>query len=183
MIQKMPSPVGHALGGLTVGLLLARDPRWRLPLACAVAATLPDLDLLLPIVHRGPTHSVTAAAVAGLLMFAVGRSKVSDRWRLAAGVGLAVLLHVVFDWLSQDSTDPRGVMALWPWTSTYFVSDLDLFNAVDRRYWRPGFLRRNTIALTREILILAPVVLLVLLSRRRIRALSSVRGDPQRPSV
>ena len=177
MIQKMPSPVGHALGGLTVGLLLARDPTWRLPLACALAATLPDLDLVLPVAHRGPTHSVTAAVVAGLAMMVAGRG------RLAVGVGLAVLTHLTFDWLSQDSTDPRGVMAWWPWTSTYYVSDLDVFNAVDRRYWRPGFVRRNTIALARELLILGPFVVFILLSRRRSRGLSSVRDDPQRPSA
>jgi len=47
-------------------------------------------------------------------------------------------------------------MALWPLTSAYYVSDLNIFNAVDRRYWLPGFWRRNGIALLRELSIHGP---------------------------
>src|SRR5688572_26614979 len=105
MIQKMPSPVGHVLGGATVGLLLARDPGWRLPIICAVAATLPDADFLLPVAHRGPTHSLVGALAAGAAALALSRVFTSAAsWRLAAAVALAVLTHVLFDWLSEDSS-------------------------------------------------------------------------------
>jgi hypothetical protein len=165
--EEMPSPVGHALGGLIVGSLVARRSRWMGLAACAAAATLPDADLLLPIAHRGPTHSL----VAGLCTFAVvwlllgwGRGR-SDRAGIAVALSLSVLSHVLFDWLGEDSSTPRGVMALWPFSHAYYVSDLNVFAAADRRYWLPGFWRRNMIALTREILILGPLTWVVMKRR------------------
>ena len=80
--------------------------------------------------------------------------------RIAAAVGLAVLSHVLLDWLGKDSSTPRGLMALWPWTPAYYISDLNLFNAVDRRYWLEGFWRRNAIAVAKEVAILLPAVIL-----------------------
>ncbi|MEO6214161.1 MAG: metal-dependent hydrolase [Vicinamibacterales bacterium] len=159
IIEKMPSPLGHALGGAIVGSLVARRPGWAVLAVCAAAAALPDVDILLPMRHRGATHSVTAALVgfgAALLLLAVKGVK-ADRVRLASAVGLAVLSHVLLDWLGEDSSTPRGVMALWPFSIAYYVSDLNVFAAVDRRYWSPGFLRRNTIALARELGILIPL--------------------------
>ena len=89
--------------------------------ACAVAATLPDLDILLPIPHRGPTHSLAAAGLvfgAALLILGGTRWK-ADRVRLAAVVALGVLSHTLLDWLGADSSRPRGVMALWPVSTAY----------------------------------------------------------------
>ena len=153
-----------------------------MPVACGVAAALPDIDFLLPLVHRGPTHSIAAAIAAGVGVFSVVSllsGKVTGR-RTAAVVGLAVLSHALLDWLGQDSSTPRGVMALWPISSAYYISDLNLFNAVDRRYWLDGFWWRNTVAVAREVLILAP---LVWISRYRNRVRTSARGDPPRPSA
>lgn len=161
VIEEMPSPIGHVLGGIAVAYAAGHRGDWRLPALCAVAATLPDVDFLLPLPHRGPTHSIAAAVIvfiATLAVVAVAAGK--GRARIASAVGLAVLSHVLLDWLGEDSSAPRGVMALWPLTSAYYVSDLNIFNAVDRRYWLPGFWRRNTIALAWEMLILGPIAML-----------------------
>ena len=139
----MPSPVGHVLGGIAVGFLASRDRGWRLPVVCGVVAALPDIDFLLPLPHRGPTHSIAAAVAAfavTLAITSVAREQL-PRLRVATAIGLAVLSHVLFDWLGQDSSTPRGLMALWPLTSTYYVSEVNVFNAVDRRYWLDGFWR------------------------------------------
>ncbi|HXG55991.1 MAG TPA: metal-dependent hydrolase [Vicinamibacterales bacterium] len=162
----MPSPIGHVLGGVAVAYVMGGRGGWRLPAVCAVAAALPDIDFLLPLPHRGPTHSIAAAVIvcaATLALVAAGKG----RARIASAVGLAVLSHVLLDWLGEDSSAPRGVMALWPLTSAYYVSDLNLFHAVDRRYWLPGFWWRNTVAISRESLILGPVAILAALTAKR----------------
>ena len=163
----MPSPVGHALGGLVVGSLAVRRPSWLILTACAAAAALPDIDLLLPVTHRGPTHSLSAAVCAfGIAWLVVRRRHGAAGRRIALALGLAVLSHVLLDWLGEDSSTPRGVMALWPFSQAFYVSDLNVFAAADRRYWLPGVWRRNLFALAREILILGPLTWLVM--RRRV---------------
>lgn len=62
---RVPSPVGHVLGGAIVGLVVVPSAvRW-----CLVAAAAPDLDFLWGR-HNMETHSLGAAAAAGLLVFA-----------------------------------------------------------------------------------------------------------------
>jgi inner membrane protein len=178
----MPSPVGHILGGIAVGSLASRSAGWTLPVICGLAAALPDLDLLLPVAHRGPTHSLAAAVGGGMVAFAIAipfRARVSPL-RAAAAVGLALVSHALLDWLGQDSSTPRGLMALWPITSSYYISDLDLFRAVDRRYWLEGFWRRATISVLWEIVILLPVVWI---SRYKSLVRSSDRAAPRQPFV
>ena len=158
----MPSPIGHALGGLAVGFLLNPRAHWRLLAACAVAAALADADFLLPLRHRGPSHSVGATALAGLATYVwlkLARPR-SDAGLVALVIALAYGTHVLCDWLGADSSTPRGLMSLWPFSSAFYISDLDVFHSVDRRYWLDGFWRRNAMAVAREIALLAPIVAL-----------------------
>jgi hypothetical protein len=74
---------------------------------------------------------------------------------------------VLFDWLGSDDTPPLGVMALWPLTSTFYFADAFVFEAISRRYWLPGFIGHNLWAITREILMLGPMV--AILSFRKVR--------------
>jgi inner membrane protein len=156
----MPSPVGHALGGLAVGLVVSSRPEWRWLALCACAAMLPDADFLLPIRHRGPTHSIGAAAIAGATAFAWLKlsADARDAARLSLAIGTAYATHVLLDWLGADSSTPRGLMALWPFTTAFFISDLDVFSSVDRRYWLDGFWRRSATSLVRELAVLVPLV-------------------------
>src|SRR5262249_44174885 len=70
--------------------------------------------------------------------------------------------HVLLDWLGTDRTPPSGVTALWPFSSAYYYSALDIFPAVDRRYWVPGFLYRAFISIVWELVVLLPITGLVL---------------------
>ena len=169
IIIRMPSPIGHALAGIAVGALIARRPDWRLLAVTAVAAALPDVDFLLPLRHRWPSHSVGAAAmafVAALLVISIV-SPVTRRWHTAAAVGLAYVSHTLLDWLGADTSTPRGLMALWPLSTSFYISGLDVFHSVDRRYWTSGFWTRNAIAVLREMVILGPLVVLSLMATRR----------------
>jgi len=165
----MPSPIGHALAGLAVGALIATRPGWRLLTVTALAAALPDADFFLPLRHRGPSHGLGAAVLAfaaALVVLSTG-SHATRRWHTAAAVGLAYASHTLLDWLGADTSTPRGLMALWPLSTSFYISDLDVFQSVDRRYWTAGFWTRNTIAVLREIAILGPLVILSLWATRR----------------
>jgi inner membrane protein len=155
----VPSPVGHALGGLIVGLLIV--PRNVASISIGVfgtiagAAVAPDLDFLWGR-HNQETHSLAAAILAGLAVFAWKR----NAW-LAIAVTIAWVSHVLFDWLGSDTTPPLGVMALWPFSREYYFSNAFFFEAISRRYWLDNFVSHNAWAVTKEVLFLAPILALV----------------------
>jgi membrane-bound metal-dependent hydrolase YbcI (DUF457 family) len=144
----MPSPLGHALAGIGTGLLAGgpvppassgrAGPAWLdrpggRALLFAVAACAPDLDLLLGT-HNGASHSVGAALLAGLAVWAWTR-----RPRLALAVAAAWGSHVLLDWFNHDDSPPLGVMALWPFSGEHFMSPWPILPPISRRYWLPGF--------------------------------------------
>jgi membrane-bound metal-dependent hydrolase YbcI (DUF457 family) len=152
----MPSPVGHALGGIAAGVPLtgrSRTAVWVLA-AIGVAA---DLDLLAGA-HRGISHSLGAAVVTGLVTFALTRSV---RW--AAAGAAAWGSHVLLDWLGADAWPPLGIPALWPFANTYYRAPVTIFPAVSRQYWLGArFVYFNALALAVELAILLPLAWIVL---------------------
>jgi membrane-bound metal-dependent hydrolase YbcI (DUF457 family) len=157
----MPTPIGHALGGVVVGLLAAGPPRstgWRRPdrasqaflMTCAAAACLPDIDFLWGR-HNMETHSVGFAVLVGAAVFLWRRSG-----RLAVACAVAVISHIAFDWLGSEDSPPLGVMALWPLSSNFYFAHAYVFEAISRRYWLPNFVPHNLLAVAREIAIVGP---------------------------
>ena len=190
----MPSPVGHALAGLAVGVLAAGPralvrsldpPAARRPIDTALLAmlpfaalgALPDVDLLFGI-HSMYTHSIGAVRPCP-----AGRAR-RDR-RLAVGhrrqPGLRA--HILLDWLGHDTTAPIGIMALWPITPEYFQSDLHLFLPISRRYWVPGFLAHNLTAVAREMLCIGPLAFLAYWRLTHVAASGCDSGLRRRPSA
>jgi membrane-bound metal-dependent hydrolase YbcI (DUF457 family) len=168
----MPSPIGHALGGLIAGLTLADagpDPgpysSRTFLIACALAAVAPDLDFLWGR-HNMETHSLGAAVMAGLAVLGITRGRGG---RLALAVTLAWSSHVLFDWLGSDTTPPLGVMALWPLNSEYYFANAFVFEAISRRTWLPNFWAHNLTAVLLEILYVGPWLALMALLRLRRR--------------
>jgi membrane-bound metal-dependent hydrolase YbcI (DUF457 family) len=145
----------------------------------AAAAMAPDLDLIAGV-HRGPTHSLTAALIAGGITWiaaAAAVSRMSERTgRGRPGIGVAghalavaaaYATHTLLDWLGADSAAPFGIMALWPMSDNYYESPLHVFLAISRRYARPGFFTLNIRAVLRELAILGPVAAVVAWTRAR----------------
>src|SRR5215210_5802406 len=94
----MPSPIGHALTGLAIGL--AAEPATARPAAwtrrtistfaglAAAAAALPDADLVYPLWHRAVTHSIGANVTVMIIAAVVTRwvtGAVRWRWVLILG--------------------------------------------------------------------------------------------------
>ncbi len=127
----------------------------------AAVASAPDLDLLIHG-HRGPSHSLGAALIAGAIALLTTRR---PRWAIA--VTAAWGSHVLLDWMGTDTRPPVGVMALWPFTREYYESGLHLFPAISRRYWLAEFWVYNLKALAVELLILGPIAALVVWWRSR----------------
>lgn len=188
----MPSPVGHALGGAIVSLVMAPNGlgAWGPPsrhgvsawqalglgrnafTLVALAAVVPDIDFAWGG-HNRETHSLGAAVLAGLAVLAWTRGR---NPRLALAVTLAWSTHVLFDWLGSDDTPPLGVMALWPLNSTFYFADAFVFEAISRRYWLPNFVSHNAWAVAKETLTLGPPVLLLTALRWRARRRSRPPG-------
>jgi hypothetical protein len=178
----MPSPIGHFIGGVAAGWFVSGAPRsserqraWLEALLFGVLGALPDLDLLFGG-HRGPTHGIGAAALVGLAALALQVSRApAPRGRPVLAPGLLALAcsaaygsHALLDWLARDTSPPIGIMALWPFSREHYQSELYLFMPVSRRYHQGwSFVRQNAIALARELAILIPVLIAVLVLRRR----------------
>lgn len=157
----MPSPIGHALGGIALGWGALPRRNWHAALVLAAVAIAPDLDLLVGD-HRGISHSLGAACVAGAVAWGLSRR---PSWALAAG--LAWASHVGLDWLSNDTRPPIGVMALWPFDRQYLKAAIEIFPPVSRRFGDPRFWQHNITAAVLELLILAPLAILVVRSVKR----------------
>jgi membrane-bound metal-dependent hydrolase YbcI (DUF457 family) len=126
----MPFPIGHTMIGLTIYDLSGRRsgfPDWKAILFVSVLSNLPDLDIAAGLLihgngcafHRGPTHSLAFALLAGVLA--------ANAWRLWSSIPrmnwisgfLMIFSHVMGDFLLTKSP----VSLFWPldvhWTAGF----------------------------------------------------------------
>lgn len=162
----MPSPVGHAIAGLTVHVLTARDEPELLDhkriVTLVFAALAPDLDLLLKLVdgrnhHQQHTHSVGFVVLAGLVAAAIFRLLGRPRpGRLGAAFALAWLSHLLLDYLNNDTNPPIGLLALWPLSDQYYKFPWPVFLDVGRTLtWET--IGKNLLAAAWETVVLLPL--------------------------
>ena len=173
----MPTPVGHVIGGLAAAFLInstARRPRLTMPIlvASAALAVAPDLDILVGT-HRAHSHSVGAIAAVGAVSWLVLRGRVAEAWSWAAVLTAAYGSHALLDLLGKDTRSPRGLTLLWPFSDTYYMTGLNLFSEVSRRYWLPReFILGNLRALAWELVVLVPILIIAwaLWSKRTLKS-------------
>lgn len=172
----MPTPVGHALGGVAVAWLVDLAPgdrRWRTAVrsaswlaragggatvACAVLGAVPDLDLLVGG-HRTFTHSLTAVALVAAAALGVAGRVRRPMLRVVVMYAAAYGSHLLLDWLSVDDNVPRGIQLLWPFSDRWFIAARSIFPPTERR----GLLTVATWlidmkAVAVELAILVPIV-------------------------
>jgi membrane-bound metal-dependent hydrolase YbcI (DUF457 family) len=117
----MSSVLGHGLAGMSVWALARRFPALR-PLehkgwlaAAAAAACLPDLDSLIGMVHRGPTHTLGFAITVSALGAAgatVGGLRGRAVW-IWPVFSLIVWLHPIMDLLSGGGPSVSLFRPFW----------------------------------------------------------------------
>ena len=222
----MPSPIGHSLGGMAAGWLMAilttssdssgrrcesendrpeaveRDGSdgdrsdkfqrrkkkqsqkflskcfravWREAALFSLLAIAPDLDLLVGK-HSTYTHSVGAMTLVGVLVYVLNNQKGGQ----ALSATMAYGSHILLDWLGTDTSMPIGIMALWPLTNRFYQSNLFWFMAISRRFRASGFLSYNLYAMSRELVLLGPLVVTIGMCRFRnqmMGACSRSEGD------
>ncbi len=182
----MPSPVGHALGGLVVSGRLGWD--WSGVLLVIFIANLPDLDFLpgalvgdLNRYHHMGSHSVFAAVLCGVCFWWVGA-----RWqsyfrlspqRLAMSATLVYLSHLALDSITIDRVAPHGMQLWWPFSEQYVIAPITFLVNVDHGGLGDSlfaaigsiFSWHNLGAIGLEVVLILPLVLLIKWYSRRQR--------------
>ncbi|MBB5017862.1 inner membrane protein [Chitinivorax tropicus] len=129
----MPTILTHAVVPCAIGLACGRAilPR-RLVALGMLAAMLPDLDVLafkfgIPYAHamghRGMTHSLAFAALAGLLAGLCGKP-LHARFPIASlFIFFSMASHGLLDTLT---TGGLGIALLWPWSDQRFFAPVQM---------------------------------------------------------
>lgn len=117
----MPLPLGHTAIGLALYEGVTNRSAfedWKTPLAAALLANLPDVDVFLGLLwawngsafHRGPTHSLLFALVAALLY-----ARAAALWKGLPRIGFgAAFLLVVSHVAADGALSSSGVSWFWP---------------------------------------------------------------------
>lgn len=199
----MASPVAHTLIGAACGIgwFLPRIRSWREGwrraaelawpiLGCVILSNACDLDYLagipqrnLNLYHQYYSHTlgwITLAAFAAWLILRRARPAAArgTDFLFFAAIGAS---HLIIDLLTEDSSAPLGIMAFWPFTEhrLYFPS-LWLFLGLDKQTFHHVLRFHNLQAIAREIILTAPLLLLVLIWKRRAPS-ESARSRPDAP--
>ena len=175
----MPSPAGHSLIGLAIGMLrfVPCVPNWRSFLRvlwhqraalifCIVLANIPDLDYLfgipaanLNLYHHTVTHTAIWVLILALGVWACGWPDRS--WKALLFVLCLVGSHLLADIFTQDRSKPYGIMLCWPFWIHYWYSPVSIFPASAKRSLYELFSVHNVKVVMCEILITFPLVLAV----------------------
>ena len=167
----MPTPIGHALGGIAAGAMILRGPtaittltgrRLSILAIFAVLGMLADIDFLVFSPHRHATHSLVAAGLVGILAMVVLPGKPAI-WMSGSA---AYLSHVFLDWLGADTVEPIGIMALWPFDERHYQAPISLFFPVCRQYWLLDCWLSIGYAVSYELLVVGPFALAAVLLNR-----------------
>jgi len=162
----MPTPIGHALGGLAAGAFIARraEPSVSIRIRSqsllwvwALCGVLPDADFLIGG-HRGLTHTLGAMCAVGCGTALIARRQPGLWFAASASYGT----HLLLDWLGGDTAAPLGIMALWPFTDTFYLAPYHIFPAVCRQYWYVACQVDLIQAVAWEMLLLGPIAALAL---------------------
>lgn len=160
MNVRMPSPIGHALGGIAAAWAIDPKADRELTMTCAALAMAPDLDLLLPYGHRTITHSVGAVGFVALFAAAMAVKTGRPVVRLTVMCAAAYGSHLLLDWLGEDPYFPYGIRAFWPFTNRFVIAPVTIFRQTARRFLtQENAWRMNTLAVLQEIAILGPIVI------------------------
>ncbi len=183
----MPSPVGHSLIGLTLGVAFllprCRGADWRQVvyanrgalLAVVLAANACDFDYLPGLLvgapnslHRWLGHSGVWAALAGCTIWLLWRRAAPRLPRWALPVLLAAALsHILADYSDEDTRAPFGILALWPFHDGFMIAAHPLFLSLEKASLAAACSWHNVRAVAHEALLTLPPLLAVVFYKLR----------------
>lgn len=191
----MPLPLGHSLMGYTIAAssrFKLSPNMWMNIFIFALLANLPDIDYLPGFLagfpnryHHHEIHSLGFAALMGLIAGLVYLRMRGKFWACFLPVFFAVSSHLLLDLLTEDFSDPRGMMLFWPLSSEFYDFSWKIFKSVDKSnqssdFFISLFTLHNLRVVLIEFAIMLPLALLVtFMQRRRI----AVRFQPERQDV
>ena len=171
----MPSPVGHALIGLTAANVVLKRKLYESVvwmLFVIFAANAADLDFLpgwilgdINRFHHGISHSIGIAFIFASLC-AITARMFTRQCKLVFLLALILYLsHLLADYLGVDVVEPYGAPFLWPFSHEYFLAPVQLFQAVEHgnigetplTVFDKIFSVKNVIAVCVEAIILIPI--------------------------
>ena len=144
----MPSPVGHSLIGMAIGILyylpkskyselIKSLSTYRKQLFFSVLlANSADVDYLPGLIvgdfnryHQGMTHSF---GWIGILLFFSGLylwySSASNCRKLLLFIFLCTFSHLLADFLGSDGRPPIGIQIFWPWSHGHYAATHSVFH-------------------------------------------------------
>ncbi|HHP7234248.1 MAG TPA: metal-dependent hydrolase [Desulfobacterales bacterium] len=115
----MPLPLGHAAIGLATyetATNVSAFERWKHFLWIIILANLPDLDVLLGLIvhwngqafHRGATHSLVFALVAGFLAHGAGK-----RWKIVPQLSFYTCFFLILSHVVADALLTASPVSFW----------------------------------------------------------------------
>ena len=183
----MASPIAHSFAGLWTFLcqrghfktqLTAHWRQYLTPLGVLILlANAPDLDLFLGnALHRGFTHSLTAATLVSLALSCVWRI-VPGFWRSTILYFTAYSSHLLIDFFTGTkvgwTSTGYGMPLFWPWPKT-FSSPLILIFGVHHKDFAALFSLDNVWACTYEALIFGAITVVAsVLWKRKLKSRTS----------
>jgi membrane-bound metal-dependent hydrolase YbcI (DUF457 family) len=174
MRAYMPTPVGHALGGIITASLLKSNwkKNWLIFALLIFFAELPDIDFLFGIIegdankyHHQFTHSFVfvlfAALLGSIIINKLGIMHFSKSFVLFSVAGAS---HLIFDLLALDTSEPFGAPVFWPFWNGFVISPVTIFSDVHRSsassaFFPSLFSLHNFKTVLIEVLLLGPILL------------------------
>jgi membrane-bound metal-dependent hydrolase YbcI (DUF457 family) len=172
----MPTPVAHSLAGLAVHFIspaLRGRQRWLAGMVVVALANLPDIDFIPGYLvgeprayHWGPTHSLLAALMAGVMAGTIARRHKQRFTPWFAVAATAYASHVLLDLLlGPGAPQSVGLQVLWPFSAERFMAPVSLFRMFPASIQQVGpvaaLFSRSVLPLIRhELLVMVPVCLM-----------------------
>ncbi|KAA3612253.1 MAG: metal-dependent hydrolase [Calditrichaeota bacterium] len=179
----MPLPIAHGMAGLSLYIwgeeIKFFENRGLTLLFFAFIACLPDADFLPGWFQGNPnlyhtlwSHTLGAAILVAGLLAAFFARRYGQFKQYFIIFFLLYYSHIILDFFNDDTRPPLGVMAIWPLSSTFYLSPWPLFDSVHKSSDSNTFIASvlslpNFIGALKEFFIMLPVAALSFFLKRR----------------
>lgn len=170
----MPLPVAHGMAGISIYFwgekITFFKNRIFTVLFFAFIACLPDADFIPGWFQGNPnlyhpiwSHTLGAALLVSLLFAGLFARKNGHFVQYFVILFSLYYSHIILDFFNDDTRAPFGIMALWPFSSSYFLSPFPLFDSVQKSSNSSTFVASvlsmpNFLAAAKEFFVMVPVV-------------------------